>query len=94
MVVKLLKNLPNTADAEGALGKVCLNTMASGELPAELKFFLYAQESNSASFLLVQAVVSKLSPSFSYIIKTNVKDASKKCDLLVEKMKSALDDFM
>ena len=90
----MLKNLPNTADAEGALGKVCLNTMASGELPAELKFFLYAQESNSASFLLVQAVVSKLSPSFSYIIKTNVKDASKKCDLLVEKMKSALDDFM
>jgi hypothetical protein len=34
-------------------------TMASGELPGEFKFFLYAQDTNSGSIFLLQSNVEK-----------------------------------
>ena len=90
-----LKMQPNTVDIEGALGTVCVNTMASGELPNELKFFLYAQETHTSSTFLLQVIVSKSAPvHFSYIVKTNAIDASKKCESLIQKMRSALSSYL
>ena len=90
-----LKILPNTFDIEGALASVGINTMASGELPSELKFFLYAREIQTTSTILLLVIVSKSNPAqFSYVIKTNVVDASKKCDVLIAKIKSALSAFL
>ena len=40
------------------LGQPTIKTMASGDLPTELKFFLYAKESDGA-FILVQASIAK-----------------------------------
>jgi hypothetical protein len=45
---------------EAALSSVHINTMASGELPNEFKFFLYAQEQgNSGVSFLIQSNIPK-----------------------------------
>eukprot|EP00562_Extubocellulus_spinifer_P002815 CAMPEP_0178486214 /NCGR_PEP_ID=MMETSP0696-20121128/8692_1 /TAXON_ID=265572 /ORGANISM="Extubocellulus spinifer, Strain CCMP396" /LENGTH=884 /DNA_ID=CAMNT_0020113871 /DNA_START=200 /DNA_END=2854 /DNA_ORIENTATION=+ len=56
-----LKALPPSTDAvEGPLGAAALTTMASGDLPTELKFFLYAKEkAGSMALFLAQASISK-----------------------------------
>jgi hypothetical protein len=50
---------PSTGIVESALGTVHVFTMASGELPAEFKFFLYAQDSNTGNMFLVQSNIMK-----------------------------------
>jgi AP-4 complex subunit beta-1 len=50
---------PSTDIVEQALATVHVHTMASGELPGEFKFFLYAQDATSGSMLLVQSNISK-----------------------------------
>jgi hypothetical protein len=55
-----LGGIPTSTNVvEAALAAVHVFTMASGELPNEFKFFLYAQDATSQSLLLVQSNISK-----------------------------------
>lgn len=85
---------PSTDVVEGALSAFSVFTMASGELPAEFKFFLYAQE-DSGCYFLIQAVALKQPSSLNLTIKPVGVDADpnkrkEKIDQLVELIKSAL----
>ncbi len=88
---------PSTDVVEGALSAFSVFTMASGELPAEFKFFLYAQEEESygGCYFLIQAVALKQPASLNLTIKPVGGDADpnkrkEKIDQLVELIKSAL----
>ena len=50
---------PNTDTVEAALSAVSVFTMASGELPTEFKFFLYAQDATTGNFIFIQSNISK-----------------------------------
>lgn len=50
---------PSTSVVEAALGAVHVFTMASGELPTEFKFFLYANDTTTGGTLLIQSNISK-----------------------------------
>ena len=66
-----LSSLPSsTAIVEGALENVSVKTMASGDLPTELKFFLFAQDTGSSCYFLIQANVDKSSPQDPMMIVT------------------------
>lgn len=57
-----LKRIPGSTDeVETALSRYNISTMASGELPTEFKFFLYAQESSSNALVLIQGNLDKQS---------------------------------
>lgn len=58
-MIQLSSVPPSTAVVEQTLATVNVFTMASGELPAELKFFLYAQDAGTGNMLLVQSNISK-----------------------------------
>ena len=89
-----LQSQPNTADVESAFASIHILTMASGELPSEIKLFLYAQELHTDSVFLLQVVISKSNPiTLAYTIKTNTMDAMKKCDILVSNMETSLHGF-
>lgn len=87
-----LNAVPSSTDAvEEALAKNNIMTMASGELPTEFKFFLYAKDTSDVSFLL-QGNVSK-SPGEALLIITikatgGATDA--KIEQLVELIRSSL----
>eukprot|EP00339_Tiarina_fusa_P008742 CAMPEP_0117052522 /NCGR_PEP_ID=MMETSP0472-20121206/36303_1 /TAXON_ID=693140 ORGANISM="Tiarina fusus, Strain LIS" /NCGR_SAMPLE_ID=MMETSP0472 /ASSEMBLY_ACC=CAM_ASM_000603 /LENGTH=848 /DNA_ID=CAMNT_0004767177 /DNA_START=116 /DNA_END=2662 /DNA_ORIENTATION=+ len=50
---------PSTDVVEAALASIRVFTMASGELPAEFKFFLYCQDASDGSMLMVQSNIQK-----------------------------------
>jgi AP-4 complex subunit beta-1 len=52
------------------LGASGIQTMASGELPAEFKFFLYAQEQNNGALFLIQSNIDKSSSQEPLMIVT------------------------
>lgn len=55
-----MQQLPATAEqVEQALTKAAVMTMASGELPNEFKFFLYAADSLSGTVFLIQSNIEK-----------------------------------
>lgn len=55
-----LRSLPGSTNVvEHTLEMVGVKTMASGDLPGELKFFLYAQDSVSSCIFLIQANIEK-----------------------------------
>ena len=87
-----LNAVPSSTDAvEEALARNSIMTMASGELPTEFKFFLYAKDTSDVLFLL-QGNVSK-SPGESLLIITikatnGATDA--KIEQLVELIRSSL----
>lgn len=88
---------PSTDVVEGALSAFSVFTMASGELPSEFKFFLYAQEEDTfgGCYFLAQAVALKQPSSLNLTIKPVGGDADpnkrkEKVDQLVELIKSAL----
>ena len=88
---------PSTDVVEGALSAFSVFTMASGELPTEFKFFLYAQEEDTfgGCYFFVQAVALKQPSSLNLTIKPVGGDADpnkrkEKVDQLVELIKSAL----
>jgi hypothetical protein len=55
-----LAQLPASTDqVEQSLAAASIMTMASGELPNEFKFFLYAEDSVTRSFFLIQSNVEK-----------------------------------
>ena len=85
-----LARLPqNTDEMEAKLAAKCIMTMASGELPNEFKFFLYAQEAASGTMLLIQANVEKSAdPLLILTIKSNAPEAAK--NALVEILSSAV----
>lgn len=57
-----LKGVPKTTDeVESALAKFNIMTMASGELPTEFKFFMYAKDTSSNSLVLIQGNLDKQS---------------------------------
>lgn len=69
----VLRSIPGSTDAvEAALSSVQVFTMASGELPGEFKFFLYAQEAGSGATFLIQSNISKDSePLMILTVKVN-----------------------
>eukprot|EP00574_Skeletonema_japonicum_P010520 CAMPEP_0201731754 /NCGR_PEP_ID=MMETSP0593-20130828/26740_1 /ASSEMBLY_ACC=CAM_ASM_000672 /TAXON_ID=267983 /ORGANISM="Skeletonema japonicum, Strain CCMP2506" /LENGTH=857 /DNA_ID=CAMNT_0048224587 /DNA_START=28 /DNA_END=2601 /DNA_ORIENTATION=+ len=89
---------PSSTDVvEGALSAFSVFTMASGELPTEFKFFLYAQEEESygGCYFLVQAVALKQPSSLNLTIKpvggdNDPNKRKEKVDQLIELIKSAL----
>lgn len=92
-----LKAMPPSSDVvEQALGEKHIMTMASGELEAEFKFFLYAQDSVSGTVFLIQSNINKESGEALMIltIKTSGGDSSssnqEKVDLLMEIVSAAL----
>jgi hypothetical protein len=87
-----LNAVPSSTDeVEAALARNNIMTMASGELPSEFKFFLYAKDTSDVMFLL-QGNVSK-SPGESLLIitiKATGGTASAKIEQLVELIRSSL----
>jgi AP-4 complex subunit beta-1 len=90
-----LRVLPVSTDqVERALAGMNVMTMASGELPGEFKFFLYAQDSSSGSTFLIQSNIEK-TPDPLMIITIKVAGTGggtdqQKVDQLVEMVSLAL----
>jgi vesicle coat complex subunit len=87
-----LNAVPTSTDAaEAALARNNIMTMASGELPTEFKFFLYAKDTSDVMFLL-QGNVSKSpgEPLLIITIKATGGTASAKIEQLVELIRSSL----
>jgi hypothetical protein len=60
IVIPLTALPPSTDAVEGPLGGAAVSTMASGDLPAEIKLFLYAKEkAGSGTIFLIQSSISK-----------------------------------
>ena len=85
-----LSRLPqNTDEMEAKLAAKCIMTMASGELPNEFKFFLYAQEAATGIMFLIQANVEKSSdPLLILTVKSSASEQAK--NALVEILSSAV----
>jgi len=66
--------ISNTKNVEDALLARSVLTMASGEMPNEFKFFLYAQEESSGGLFLIQALVDKTCQPqlLNVLVKTEV----------------------
>jgi hypothetical protein len=81
----------STDEVEAALARNDIMTMASGELPTEFKFFLYAKDTSDVTFLL-QGNVSKSpgEPLLIITIKATGGTASAKIEQLVELIRSSL----
>jgi len=72
----MLSTIPPNADTvEAKLNAANVITMASGELPTEFKFFLYAQDSSTGCMLLVQSNISKTDSEPLMILTVKVTDA-------------------
>lgn len=90
-----MKSIPsNTDEVEHALAKHNIITMASGELPTEFKFFLYAQEVESGALVLIQGNIQKGDePLLILTVKIHGSDGlsdQEKVDKLTEVMTRAL----
>lgn len=73
-----LRTVPSgTSVVEQALAAVNVFTMASGELPHELKFFLYCQDYSTGNMLLVQSNIGKNDAEPSMILTVKISGASK-----------------
>jgi AP-4 complex subunit beta-1 len=97
VIVPLATPPPSTDSIETPLGQSSIKTMASGELPTELKFFLYAQEATQdGSVVLVQASIAKgFSPTEMLLtIKISGPGGLEKADAFVEILKSSLSAFV
>ena len=87
-----LNAVPTSTDVvEEALASNNVMTMASGELPTEFKFFLYAKDTSGVLFLL-QGNVSKTPGEALMIvtIKSTEQNVSDKIEQLVETLRSSL----
>jgi len=87
---------PSTGAVEGPLAQSSIKTMASGELPTELKFFLYAQDTSSdGSIILVQASIGKgsIPTEMLLTIKVSGPGGREKADAFVDILKTSLTNF-
>ena len=91
-----MKSIPGSTDeVEAKLAKNNIMTMASGELPTEFKFFLYAQESASSGFVLIQGNIDKQSGEALLLLTCKVSGGDgllnqKKIDILTAVMTQSL----
>jgi hypothetical protein len=92
-----LRTIPaSTGEIESALSAFSVFTMASGELPTELKFFLYAQDAGSGCVFLLQSNIGKTGePLMIITIKVSGENLSAhqrqdRADKLVQTMQRAL----
>ncbi|KAL3920464.1 MAG: hypothetical protein SGILL_003250 [Bacillariaceae sp.] len=87
---------PSTDVVEAALTTVGISTMASGELPNEFKFFLYAQEEGvNGSTFLIQSNISKDSEAAMILTvkvhgSLNPQEDQKKVTQIAQFIQSAL----
>ncbi len=101
-----LTSQPSSTDAvETPLNTLAsIKTMASGELPTELKFFLYAKDGSDGSLILVQASISKGTAPIEMFLTIKICGAAatattadggrEKADAFVEVLKNALSSFV
>ncbi len=93
-----LSNLPSSTNAvESPLAQASIKTMASGELPSEFKFFLYAQDSSpDASLILVQASIAKGSTPSEMLLTLKISGPGdrEKAESFVEILKQSLTAFL
>ena len=96
IIVPLSSQPPSTDTIELPLAQASIKTMASGELPAELKFFLYAQEATpDDSTILVQASVTKSTPCEMFLtIKIAGPGGVEKAEAFVDILKSTISSFV
>jgi len=97
MSVSLKMQPSATNSIEEPLGQTSILTMASGDLPTEMKFFLYAQESSSdGTIYLAQASISKsVSPvDLLLTVKLCGSGDRDKAQKFVDLVKSALSMFV
>jgi len=91
-----MKNVPATAgEVESLLLRSSVATMASGELPTEFKFFLYAKEASTGNFFLIQSNVGKAGePLMIVTVKvssdTGTADHQQQVDFLIQEIQKAL----
>jgi hypothetical protein len=90
-----MRGIPNNTDeVENKLANHNVMTMASGELPTEFKFFLYAQETASGALVLIQGNIQKGDePLLILTVKVHGGDGlpdQQKVDKLSEVMTQAL----
>jgi len=89
-----------TADIETPLGQAGVLTMASGDLPDEMKLFLYAQEQGgTGAYFLVQGSVSKSGAPVDFLLTVKLSGGDggegdrEKAFKFVDAMKVALASF-
>jgi AP-4 complex subunit beta-1 len=95
VILPLKLQPPNTDSVEIPLAKMSIKTMASGELPSELKFFLYAKEASTELFFLVQATISKGTTPCELLltIKMHGSDGVEKANAFVDTISNALSAY-
>ena len=71
---------------DAMLASLHVHTMASGELPDQVKFFVYARDTRSALYL-VQCIIDKTSPKADLTIKI---DGDGDADFLASVVQQAL----
>ena len=96
IIVPLSSQPPSTDAVELPLAQASIKTMASGELPTELKFYLYAQEASpDASTILVQASITKNTPCEIFLtIKIAGPGGVEKAEAFVDILKSTISSFV
>ena len=81
-----MQRLPaNTDQVERSLATNAVLTMASGELPNEFKFFLYASDSTSGAIFLIQSNIEKSSEPFM-VVTVKVSGGNQSAASVVEKL--------
>lgn len=86
-----LQSLPtSTTSVEQALAANAVMTMASGELPNEFKFFLYAQDTDSNLYLIQSNVEKSTEPLMIVTIKVSGSSAPGLAEKVVEIINKAL----
>ena len=91
-----MKGIPGSTDeVEAALATNNIMTMASGELPTEFKFFLYARETSSNALILIQGNIDKQSGEALLLLTCKVSGGDglndqKKIDILTAVMTQSL----
>jgi hypothetical protein len=81
-----MQRLPaNTDQVERSLAANAVLTMASGELPNEFKFFLYASDSTSGAIFLIQSNIEKSSEPLM-VVTVKVSGGNQSAPSVVEKL--------
>jgi len=90
--VSLRTQPTSTEMVENLLQQASIKPMASGELPSELKFFLYAKDSRRNSVILIQLSISKGTPQItaSFTLKLNTDDSHDYYHRIMDHMRHAL----
>jgi AP-4 complex subunit beta-1 len=92
-----LRSVPSSTDEiEAGLTSISVSTMASGELPAEFKFFLYAKHATSGNFFLIQSNIGKAGePLMIITVKISgqtlsAEEQQQQVDRLIQEIQRAL----